>query len=195
MNAQALIEELAERDIHLSVSDSRLRYRAPRGALTPELRAELKAHKSGIMAALAGAPEACAGDVPEPDDWGAADWGAEDWQALYDERAAIAEHDGGLSRPEAEVVAFRACTLRWLAVHPVEPGLGGGCTWCGEPAGGAGEVVLIGLSAAEPVWAHPGCYQLLTAQRLGWAADALAELVDPGFTSRASDVLPTMVTP
>ena len=190
MSAQALIQELAEHDIHLSVSGSGLRYRAPRGVMTPELRATLKARKPEIMAALAGAPEAAAGDAPEPDDWTAADW-----QELFDERAGIAEYDGGLSRPEAEVVAFRACTLRWLAVHPIEPSPGGGCAWCGESAAGEGEVVLIGLNAAGPAWAHPDCHALLTAQRLVEAADALAELVDPGFTCRAIDVLPTMVTP
>ena len=30
----------------------------------------------------------------------------EDWQYLYDERAAIAEHDGRLPRAEAELVAW-----------------------------------------------------------------------------------------
>ena len=194
MSAQALIQDLAERDIHLAVSGSGLRYRAPRGVMTPELRATLKAHKQEIMAALVGATEAAAGasEAAKP-----ADWGAEDWQALYDERAGLAEHDGGLSRPEAEVQAFRLCVLRWLRVHPVEAGPGGTCAWCSEPAAGGGEVILLGLSGDGPAWAHSGCHQLLTAQRLGEAADALAELIEPvGFTSQTTDILPTkMSTP
>lgn len=35
-------------------------------------------------------------------------WFAEDWYAFFDERAAIAEFDGGLPRRAAEVGAFRA---------------------------------------------------------------------------------------
>jgi hypothetical protein len=31
---------------------------------------------------------------------------AEEWQAIFDERAAIREHDGGIDRVFAEVVAF-----------------------------------------------------------------------------------------
>jgi len=161
--------------------------------MTPELRATLKARKPEIMAALAGAPEADAdaGDAPESDDWTAADW-----QELFDERAGLAEYEGGLPRAEAEVQAFRACILRWLATHPAEPGPGGMCAWCGGPAAGKGEVVLIGLSAAGPVWVHPGCHALLTAQRLAEATDTLADLIEPGFTFRAIDILPTkMSTP
>ena len=32
-------------------------------------------------------------------------WSAEDWRAFYDERAAICEFDGGLTRGEAEDLA------------------------------------------------------------------------------------------
>lgn len=41
-------------------------------------------------------------------------WDAADWQAYYDERAAIAEYDGGLSRAEAEALAFESCVAEWL---------------------------------------------------------------------------------
>ena len=36
-------------------------------------------------------------------------WSAEDWRAFFDERAGIAEFDGGLSRTEAEAGAFTHC--------------------------------------------------------------------------------------
>ena len=41
-------------------------------------------------------------------------WSAADWQALFDERAAIAEFDGGLPRKEAEVQALAHCAMEWL---------------------------------------------------------------------------------
>jgi hypothetical protein len=44
----------------------------------------LSRHKAGIVALLRPANDG---------------WTAEDWQAFFDERAGIAEFDGGLSRP------------------------------------------------------------------------------------------------
>jgi hypothetical protein len=41
-------------------------------------------------------------------------WTAEDWQAFFDERAAIAEFDGGLPRAQAEGRAFACCVVEWL---------------------------------------------------------------------------------
>ena len=41
-------------------------------------------------------------------------WSAEDWQLLFDERAGIAEFDGGLSRVEAEAQAFACCITEWM---------------------------------------------------------------------------------
>ena len=36
-------------------------------------------------------------------------WAPEDWQAYFDERAGIAQFDGGLSRPEAEASVRVLC--------------------------------------------------------------------------------------
>src|SRR5262245_44216049 len=36
-------------------------------------------------------------------------WDPVDWRAFFDERAGIAEYDGGLSRAEAEARAFDCC--------------------------------------------------------------------------------------
>ena len=41
-------------------------------------------------------------------------WSAEDWQVYFDERAGIAEFDGGLPRAEAEARAFECCVVEWL---------------------------------------------------------------------------------
>jgi hypothetical protein len=57
-------------------------------------------------------------------------WSAEDRRAFVDERAGIAEFDGGLSRAEAEAQAFVCCLDEWLNHHPV-PSPPGRCLACG----------------------------------------------------------------
>ncbi len=52
--ARKLLAELQQRGIHLEAVGTTLRYRAPEGALTPDLRAELKAHKAEVLAVLEG---------------------------------------------------------------------------------------------------------------------------------------------
>lgn len=53
---------------------------------------------------------------------GTSNYSEEDWQALYDERAAIMEYDGGLPRDEAEARA--AEEIRSLRNGSREPDLG-----------------------------------------------------------------------
>jgi len=38
-------------------------------------------------------------------------WSPEDWLVFFDERAAIAEFDGGLARAEAEERAYACCVV------------------------------------------------------------------------------------
>ena len=45
------------------------------------------------------------------------EWDATDWQALFDERAAISEYDGGMTRALAELGAYGACVAEYLARH------------------------------------------------------------------------------
>src|SRR5262249_15265322 len=45
-------------------------------------------------------------------------WSAEDWQVFFDERAGIAEYDGGLPRAEAEKRAFDCCVAEWINRNP-----------------------------------------------------------------------------
>ena len=54
------------------------------------LRDALRQHKAQILALL------------RPDESG---WTGEDWAAFYEERAAILEHDQGMMRLEAEILA------------------------------------------------------------------------------------------
>src|SRR4051812_23962183 len=58
--AEAIVAELAARNIKLQVEDGRLRVNAPRGALTPELRDVLSARKDDLIALLRQGPPAAA---------------------------------------------------------------------------------------------------------------------------------------
>jgi hypothetical protein len=69
-----LLTALAAAGVALRIEGDAIRYRAPRGALTPPLRAALMEHKANIL-------------------------------FDFEERSAIREYDGGLSRAEAERLA------------------------------------------------------------------------------------------
>lgn len=66
-SAQTLLTELATLDVRLSVSDGRLRFSAPKGVLTEDLKARLAKHKPDLIALLEqnAAADACA-VVPIP---------------------------------------------------------------------------------------------------------------------------------
>jgi hypothetical protein len=97
MTALALLQQLRDLGIVLTpYPDRTLRYKAPEGTLTSELLDGMRRHKEELH----GVVEA------------------------FEERASSAEYCGGLSRPEAEVLAW-ACLL----AEPVH----GGCAACGYP--------------------------------------------------------------
>ncbi len=52
MNASDVLSELRHAGIVLYTEGDRLRYRAPRGAITPALRASVQAHRSELLALL-----------------------------------------------------------------------------------------------------------------------------------------------
>ena len=52
MTATALLQDMLDRGVVLTAEAGRLRYRAPAGAVTPDLRRQLEAHKAGLMALL-----------------------------------------------------------------------------------------------------------------------------------------------
>ncbi len=47
-------------------------------------------------------------------------WSADDWQVYFDERAGIAEFDGGLPRPEAGAQAFAWAMPITLPLPPIK---------------------------------------------------------------------------
>ena len=72
-DAASLLRELRDHGIELEIVGHRLRYR-PKSAVTPELRERMAACQEGLLALI----------------------------EQLEERAAIMEFDGGLSRAEAE---------------------------------------------------------------------------------------------
>lgn len=83
-------------------------------------------------------------------------WTAEDWRAFFDERAGIAEFDGGLSRAAAEAQAFAFCVDEWLNRHPV-PSLPGRCLACGGGEQARDPLVRHGIEPTKNAWLHSRC--------------------------------------
>ena len=52
MSAQELLTDLQSKGIQITADGDRLKIKAPRGTVTPELRERLAAHKPDILAAL-----------------------------------------------------------------------------------------------------------------------------------------------
>jgi hypothetical protein len=102
------------------------------------------------------------------------EWSAEDWLAYFDERAAIAEFDGGLSRPEAEARAFQSCTAEWLGQHPVSSKADDGCVICGDGDRANDGLLPTGLGGGlERVWLHRDCIPVWHSARMAEAVAAL----------------------
>lgn len=110
-------------------------------------------------------------------------WTAEDWEAFFDERAGIREHDGGLSREQAEALAFDDSVVEWLLRHPVQS-KPGSCLGCGRGDEEAGIVLPFGADVSGHAWLHSACWPAwysgrkaesaaaLSAMGIGWAAQS-----------------------
>lgn len=97
---------------------------------------------------------------------------AEDWRALYDERAGIAEFDGGLTRPEAEALAFECCVVEWLN-RSFEHSPPGNCLACGGGDSAYHGLLPHGFEPTGHVWLHSRCWPAWHAGRRADAATAL----------------------
>jgi hypothetical protein len=126
----------------------------------------LSGHKAGIVALLRSTDDG---------------WSAEEWQVFFDERAGIAEFDGGLSRAQAETCAFACCAVEWLNRNPAHLPprrcVGGGC---GDHADSP---LLSNGADSTGNWSlHSRCW---SAQYAGRKAEAVAALAVMGITSTA----------
>jgi hypothetical protein len=119
----------------------------------------LSRHKSGVMALLRASNDG---------------WSAEDWRAFYDERAAIAEFDGGLPARDGEALAFD-CIREWLNRHPARS-LPGHCQGCGEGEHTGDLLLPFGTEVTGHSWLHWRCWPAWFGNRKIEAINALAAI-------------------
>ena len=81
-------------------------------------------------------------------------WSAEDWLAFFNERAGIAEFDGGRTHHEAEAHAYESCVLEWLNRH-AEATSFGQCADCRQPV--RPDHIVVAFSMGNHAWLHPHC--------------------------------------
>ena len=102
--AVELLADFGRLGVVLTANGDRLAFDAPAGAMTPAVVAMLKARKPELLAVLGGdyltAAAALVLSVADPGR-------REELAELFDERAGICQYDGGMSRGEAELVAYR----------------------------------------------------------------------------------------
>ena len=103
MSAMEAIRLARESGIRLGVSGQNLTLDAARKP-PAQVVDSIRRHKADIVALLT--PRAVGG------------WDATDYRAFYNERAGIAEHDGGLCQEHAERRACEETVCQWLALNP-----------------------------------------------------------------------------
>jgi hypothetical protein len=100
-------------------------------------------------------------------------WSAENWQVFFDERASIAEFDGGLPRVQAEARAFACCVGEWLNRNPVHSPPGR-CLACGGGHHGHDPLLPFGIESTGHAWLHSRCWPGWHSGRRAAAVAALA---------------------
>ena len=106
-------------------------------------------------------------------------WSGEAWREFFEERAGVAEFDGGLPRDQAEARAFSRCVGEWLQRNPVRSP-SGRCDLCGQSKGML-LPYLTGYSVKAPghTWLHQECSPAWHQER---RAKAVAALVAMGIS-------------
>jgi hypothetical protein len=183
MLAKDLLHRANDHGVRVALHEDRLRMTAARKP-PEDLLAELRRRKleivaflsrgpaespSAIQPATAGAPLDVATVASPVDTRLSRIWHGEDYKAVFDERAAIAEFDGGLTRSQAEERAVEFCIATWLNRRPAESAAGH-CAWCGRPETTGAAVVPFGVGEHH-TWLHPSCWPTWHRRR---RADALA---------------------
>lgn len=112
MSPTQLLHSLSSRGVVIKPRGEKLMVDAPTGVLTPADRVLLGRMKRELIDLLVGhsIPE----ELPV------------DWLQLWDERAAIMEHDGGLPREHAEALALRDILRNMFEPHQARADHSGG---------------------------------------------------------------------
>lgn len=95
-----------------------------------------------------------------------------DWRDYFEERAAIREHDGGMSRADAEAGAMADCVARWRALNPLPASGDGVCVQCGK----TGPDTPV-LARGGHAWLHRECWGPMNASRNEMAFAAVRALL------------------
>ena len=142
MSAAVLLARARASGMALWADGAKLRWRAatPPPPDLGELLGLLRDHKPDVLRALHGGwfgaecaveapPAPAAADAP---DASAVMHDAAWWRDYFEERAAIREYDGGMSRADAEAGTFADCVARWRALNPLPASGDGACVQCGK---------------------------------------------------------------
>lgn len=157
MSAAALIAEAQAAGVRLYVVDGgRLRWTCT-GPPPPDLLARIAAAKADVLALLA-----------------AEEGEAVRWRAAFEERAAIMELDGGLSRAAAEAAAMLDLAATWRAENPLAANDGRECAFCGGP----GPCTPV-LAHQGHAWLHKACWGPMNEARQQDALVAVRVLLGP----------------
>lgn len=120
----------------------------------------LSRHKAGVVALLRK---------------GSDGWSGEDWRTFFDERAGIAEFDGGLLRDKAEARAFACCAAEWRNRNPIRSSPGR-CVGCGGSERAHDKLLPFGTEQTGHAWLHLRCWPAWHAAREAGAVAALAAM-------------------
>jgi hypothetical protein len=106
-------------------------------------------------------------------------WSGDDWQGYFDERAGIAQFDGGMSLAEAEARAFECCVVEWLNRNPVRS-LPGRCLGCGDSENTNDPLLPYGTEQTGLAWLHSRCWEVWHANRKAKAVAVLSLTLGAG---------------
>ena len=157
MSAVDAIRMARENGVRLGVAGADLILDADREP-APQVLEAIRHHKASIIALLATSENS---------------WSVGDWKAFFDERAGIAEFDGGQTRADAETIAFECCIVEWLNHHPQHSDPVN-CAWCEKPDRDGHAVVPFGTEGHGHTWLHPECWNDWNQDRRESAQQALA---------------------
>ena len=110
-------------------------------------------------------------------------WNTEDWQVYFDERAGIAEFDGGLSRSQAEAQAFACCVTEWMNRNP-QMSSPDRCLACGGNDSTNDPLLPFGTDSHGHAWLHSRCWP---AWHAGRRLNAVTALNAMGIRDRSTE--------
>lgn len=94
------------------------------------------------------------------------------WCDYFEERAAIREHDGGMSRIDAEAGALADCVAWWRALNPLPASGDGACVHCGK----ARPDTPV-LARGGHAWLHRECWGAMNDTRQKQGLDVVRALL------------------